>query len=237
MVKMCEFLQLKDIVDWSGLGWYPTYTALQSLIHVLVNRASKLHQKFFRLPDWTLYGHLLWGTLLPCVLKQWRYRAISIWKESVRDAYGKKKQCHFLVVPSSPIPHSAQLFRIDINILQHDEIFLPGLLGIIFPLLKLRIQTWGSSHHVLSRTFNPASSNDWFSHTLVCNNWMTITSVSFDFTSAKRRGRPSWFSLSFSSPLLFSKSFLTKLWTLGQYFLFISLSEANLKRRTENDRS
>lgn len=185
-------------------------------------------------------GHLMdISCEAPCCPVSWSSEDIGL-SVSERHQLGmlmEKKQCHFLVVPSSPIPHSAQLFRIDINILQHDEIFLPGLLGIIFPLLKLRIQTWGSSHHVLSRTFNPASSNDWFSHTLVCNNWMTITSVSFDFTSAKRRGRPSWFSLSFSSPLLFSKSFLTKLWTLGQYFLFISLSEANLKRRTENDRS
>lgn len=74
-------------------------------------------------------------------------------------------------------------------------------------------------------------------HWGVCDNRMNLTSVSFDFRSAKRLGRPSWIRLASSPPPLFSKLLLTKPRTLGQYFLFISLSEANLNRCTKNDKS
>lgn len=44
----------------------------------------------------------------------------------------------------------------------------PDLLGILFPLLKLWIQTWGTSHHISSWTFNAVSSHSGFSCTLGC---------------------------------------------------------------------
>lgn len=44
----------------------------------------------------------------------------------------------------------------------------PDLLGISFSLLKLWLQTWGSSHHILAWMFNLVSSNYRFSCTLEC---------------------------------------------------------------------